>query len=102
MYERPAPGMGGREASRAVGVSWTVRPRLVMGAGVGGVSETEATGGREGPPPPQATRTTTANGQARRSGIHPPSAGDPTGDDPQVEETFDRRRSASLHWASFH
>src|SRR6267143_2845256 len=98
----PTPAMGAPEASSAVAVSWTVSPRLVIGAAVGGVSETEATGGREGPPPPQATRTTTANGQARRSGIHPPSAGDPTGDDPQVEETFDRWRSASLHWATFH
>src|SRR6266851_2310372 len=70
----PTPRIGAPPASRATAVSRTESPRLVRGAGADGVNETDATGGRDGPPPPQASRTSTANGQARRSGIHPPSA----------------------------
>src|SRR5713226_9065121 len=70
----PTPGIDAPPASRATAVSRTVSPRLVSGAGADGVNETDATGGRDGPPPPQASRISTANGQARRSGIHPPSA----------------------------
>src|SRR5690242_20543792 len=98
----PTPGMTAPAASSATAVSCTVSPRLVSAAGAAGVSEIDATGGRVGPSAPQPARARSTIGQARRSGIHPPSAANHTGTAPEVEETFDRSRRASLDCASFH
>ena len=67
-YAMATPGMGAPWASSGTALMSRVSPRLVNGAAEVGVSETLATGGRDGPSVPQASRTERAMGQARRSG----------------------------------
>ena len=82
----PTPGMAPPDASRGTAVSWSVSPMLVNGPLDAAVNETEATGGRVGPPlPPQASASKTKQRLKRRYGIDPPAA-DGSGSRHSVEE----------------
>src|SRR5262245_49623950 len=102
-YAMATPGMGAPWASRGTALSSRVSPRLVNGAAEVGVSEIEATGGRDGPSVPQASRTSsTADGETRRSDIHPPRRAILPGRGRRSRKGFDRQRGASLDCAPFH
>ena len=98
-YAMATPGMGAPWASSGTALMSRVSPRLVNGAAEVGVSETLATGGRDGPSVPQASRTERAMGQARRSGNPASSATILPGLTRRSRKGFDRRRNASLHCA---